>query len=192
MKRSYKLQVLFTSIGLIAICLIIMILVVNFSGSKKEDTNGIIKNSLTDENDTLKLTGKLPISDFVVKTKDVLTFDEGVVDYVGFNVTSQGYNGDFTIFVDDCNEEGAENIIDSTYIKVMVTDSENNLLSSTLNGPVTSYDDLKVYKDKSDKKIAFIDSINSGTQKEYIVKTWVSNSMLADPNKSYCLKVSVE
>ena len=103
MKRSYKLQVLFTSIGLIAICLIIMILVVNFSGSKKEDTNGIIKNSLTDENDTLKLTGKLPISDFVVKTKDVLTFDEGVVDYVGFNVTSQGYNGDFTIFVDDCN-----------------------------------------------------------------------------------------
>ncbi len=190
MKLSYKKQIFFTSIALVVICLLIMIFIFYLKDNKHEEV-GILKNSLTDENDTLELSGRLPLSDYVVKNKDILTFDEDVVDYVSFKVTSEGYNGDFTIFVEDCNEDN-EKAIEDGYIKVLVTDSNNNLLSTTANGPVNSIKKLKVYPNKLSKKIVYIDNIKSGMEKNYILKAWVDNTFLADEEKNYCLKVSVE
>jgi len=190
MKLSYKKQIFFTGIALVVICLLIMLFVFYLKNDKKEEV-GIIKNSLTDENDTLNLSGRLPLSDYVVKNKDILTFDDDVVDYVSFKVTSEGYDGDFTIFVEDCNDD-YDKAIEDDYIKVLVTDSDNKLLSATENGRVDSVKDLKVYPDKLSKKIVYVDSIKSGMEKNYMLKTWVDNSFLADKDKNYCLKVSVE
>ena len=53
-------------------------------------------------------------------------------------------------------------------------------------------DYLKVLDDDFSKKIVYTDSISSGNKKEYILKIWVSDSYLADAEKSYCMKVSVK
>ena len=189
MRKSYKKQIILTFIGLIAFCILVMVIVSNLSNNK--DT-GVIKNSLTDENDTLYLTGKLPVSDYVVKNKDVLTFDESVVDYVNFNVYSEGYNGNFSVLVESCNDPENEKVLEDQYIKIIVTDGENKLLSTTDKGKVKSFNELKVLDDDFSKKIVYTDSISSGNKKEYILKIWVSDSYLADAEKSYCMKVSVK
>ena len=191
MKHSYRKQVILTAIFLIVICLLIMLLMITINGKKK--TNGILKNTLTDENDTLLLTGVLPMSDYAVKNKDLSTFDEGVVDYVNFKVTSDNYDGEYTIFVKDCNDySDKDKIIEDQFIKVLLTDEENNLITSSKNGSVDSFANLKVYKDKPDKRIVYVDSIKANTEKSYILKTWVSDSTIPNKDKKYCLKVSVE
>lgn len=188
MKHSYKKQIILTAIFLIVVCLIIMVLVSNLS---KKETTGTLKNTLDDENDTLILSGVLPMSDYAVKNKDLSTFDEGVVDYVSFKVISNNYDGEYTIFVKECNDDSIE-VIEDQYIKILLTDEDNNLITSSKNGKVDSYSDLKVYTDKPDKKVVYVDSIKANTEKSYILKTWVSDSSLPNESKKYCLKVSVE
>jgi hypothetical protein len=190
MKHSYKRQVIVTGIFLIAVCALIMLLITVFNGNHQKD-NGTIKNSLTDENDTLELTGVLPMSDLAIKSKDITTFDEGIVDYVKFKVTSNNYEGPYTIYVKSCNED-IENVIEDEYIKVLLTDTKDKLITSTPNGEVDTYATLKVKTEKPTKKVVYEDSIGNNEEKEYVLKTWVSNSSLPDKDKKFCLKVSVE
>jgi len=125
--------------------------------------------------DILSIKNTLPISDTVGRNLDGTGTEDGVQGYVSFSVKNKGKNDiPFEIFITKQDVDNYTEIKES-YVKLLLTDENNQPLKGFDGNSVPSFADLSFLNDKPSSKYIYSASLKAGESKKYILKIWLSD-----------------
>ena len=130
-------------------------------------------------NDILEVTNKLPLSDELGKN-DACDESSDFIDCINFtvkNISSEMVN--YEIYI---TKEYNKSEIKGDYIIYYLSDDSNYLLKGYDSNILPSYKRLLSLSDKPYAKLLYSGSLSSEEKKNFILKTWVSDSYTISDN----------
>lgn len=128
-------------------------------------------------NDVIKLSNKFPISDEIGKKYSGSGMESGIAEYLEFTVSNPNDKKvDYEIYITKRELETGE--IKSNYIKLYLTDGNNNPVKGFENNVVKSYYDLYSLTNKPGSRLLYKDSLASMRSKKYILRSWVADTYI--------------
>jgi len=127
------------------------------------------------------LNNKLPISDKLGKDMDGTEIEDGIYGFIEFSVqNSTSKSGSYQIYVTKDNE--SENMISEKYIKLYLTDENDEALGEFSGNKIPTFDSLLVPKEQLDSKLLYRDDISEREKKTYRLHVWLSDSYAVSSN----------
>lgn len=172
------------------IFIFILFIVINcFPFILKEELPRLIFNGESE----VKVLSKLPITDMSAKELKLDTIQEGIIGYSEFSIKlPDEFNGKvkYEIYLDDITKKET---FKYDYIKIYLTDFNDNPYKQYVGNSVPSYKDLRVSLKDSSKKILLSDEIKAGEEKKYKLRIWLSDTyVLNNIDKEFKGKISVK
>lgn len=154
----------------------------------KEELPDLIFNGESE----VKILSKLPITDISAKGLKLDTVQDGIIGYAEFSVKlPDKVRGKikYEIYLDDITKIET---FKYDYIKVYLTDIDNNPYKQYIGNSVPSYKELRVSLSDSSKKVLLSDVIKAGDEKKYKLRIWLSDTyVLNNVEKEFRGKISV-
>ena len=123
----------------------------------------------------IKFNNSLPISDSLGKE---MTYSKANKDIQGFSeITISNPNEDkmsYTLVITKKNS--SESQINDNYVKMFLTDNNNNPIKGFEKEMIPSFSDLKIFHNDDMKRILYKDIIKKGEEKKFILRSWISDS----------------
>lgn len=171
------------------IFIFILFIVINcFPFILKEELPRLIFNGESE----VKVLSKLPITDMSAKELKLDTIQEGIIGYSEFSIKlPDEFKGKvkYEIYLDDITEKET---FKYDYIKVYLTNFDDNPYKQYIGNSVPSYKDLRVSLNDSSKKLLLSDEIKVGEEKKYKLRIWLSDTyVLNNVDKEFKGKISV-
>lgn len=173
MKNKYIKTIAIIFLSLLVIFFIIKI-VATMDDHKRRSYKLDIK---FEKNSIVSLSNKLPISDEIGKNYDGTGMERAIAGYSEFTVSN--INNDkvnYEIYLTKIHNN--VNDIRSNYIKLYLTDENNNPIEGFDKKQQLSYYDLFALNDKPGSKLLFKDSLNALESKKFILRSWVSDTYI--------------
>lgn len=125
--------------------------------------------------DIIELTNKLPLSDDIGKNYTGTGMEKGIEGYSEFTISNPNDRKvNYEIYITKMNVE--KNEIKSNYIKLYLTDDQNNPLEGFENNKIKSYYDLYALSDKPGSRLLYKGSLVAGSSKKIILRSWISDT----------------
>ncbi len=160
--------------------------------SKSYDDTALSVNCLTEDCD-LVASNILPMTDAVGKTISIDNYRKDVTGYVEFEVKS---NIDDKVKYEIYLIKGKKDIeVPEKFVKVYLTDSEDNPLKYFEDVKVPTYYDLKLASNDASGKLIYSGSLKERASQKFKFRMWVADTyeLTADELRfSAKLKVSVK
>lgn len=175
MIRNNKKQVFFALLIVIGLFILSFIIII-FTNYKNKLSN-TDKNSLVvnfKENNRVFLKNILPVSDTLGKAFDGNGSDEGIQGYLEIFVRNTSKKTvSYQIFLTRNKSKTKE--IAGDFIKIYFSDEKNKPLKGFDSNKIPTYNSLLFLNNKPDCKLLFEDRIDSGDEKKYILRAWLSD-----------------
>lgn len=162
------------SISIVALALLVFILIVAINVKINEYKKSSYKINVNfEDNDIVKLTNKLPISDEIGKNYNGTGVDKGIEELKTFTISNPN---DEKVSYEIYLTKVVNNIEDmrSGYIKLYLTDEKNNPVEG-FKEKLKTYYDLPALNDKLSSRLLYSGSLVSGSSKTFILRSWVSD-----------------
>lgn len=168
--------------------IIISLLCILYFNKKDVPSDSVSISS--NESNIIRILDKYPMSDDMGKKIEYDEDNNDVQVYYEFEVKSTASRGtNFEIYISD---EKFNNIIHSNYIKVYLTDEDNNPVSCFDNTPVPTIYYLKNSNNHIGKQL-YYGYIKAGETKKYILRIWFSDAYtLGVTQNEYDLEINAE
>lgn len=129
------------------------------------------------DNSIVKLTNDLPISDEIGKNYTGKGIESGIAEYKNFTISNNNDGKvEYEIYLTKSN--GKTKNIRSNYIKVYLTDKNNNPLKGFDTKGIKSYYDLSSLDNKIGSKLLYRGYLNSGESDDFILRSWVADTYI--------------
>ena len=171
-KHAFKsgLIVLF---ALISFALIIAI-VVRIGEFKKLSYDVNIKFDTTD---VIYLTNKLPISDAIGKNYTGTGMEKNIAEYKKFVVTNPNEGKiEYEVYLKKI--ENSKRDISSNYIKLYLTDDNDNPMKGFEKPKVNSYYDLYSLNNQPGSKLLYRGTLKAHESAKFILRSWVADTYI--------------
>ncbi len=173
----------------ITILVIVIIIFLSVIGVLKifNKTSGKIKIKF-DGSNKIKMVGRLPISDEIGKTTDLESVDDNVLGHLKFTLSSNKTTKYEVYLV----KEDSSNELNSNYLKLYLTDNNDNPVNGFNTNIIPSYNDLKVSLSLPGNKILYSGVIKKGEKQYFNLRVWVSDSyIILREQQSFSFKIKV-
>lgn len=126
------------------------------------------------DNRNVYLENTLPVTDKIGRELDGVNSSTGIYGFKEFSIENNyDKKVDYQIYLRVKNS--CENIIDEDFIKLYLTDTNNNPLSGFENNKLPSYSSISSLNDKPDGKLLYTGSINKNSISKFRLRVWVSD-----------------
>ncbi len=123
----------------------------------------------------ITFNNSLPISDSLGKE---MTYSKANKDIQGFSeIIINNPNEDkmsYSLVITKKNN--SESKINDNYVKIYLTDENNNPIKGFESEMIPSFPDLKIFRNDSMRRILYKGVIKKGEEKKYILRSWISDS----------------
>jgi hypothetical protein len=123
----------------------------------------------------ITFNNSLPISDSLGKE---MTYSKANRNIQGFSeITITNSNEDkmsYTLVITKKNN--SEYQINDNYVKMYLTDENNNPIKGFETEMIPSFPDLKIFRNDSMRRVLYKDVIKKGEEKKFILRSWISDS----------------
>lgn len=186
--KKHGLKSVFIVALVLAIFLIIIAIVVKINDYKKSFYKVDVKFTT---NAVVQLNNKLPISDDIGKNYSGTGIEKGIAEYKEFTVTNPNDGKiQYEIYLTKTNLNSKN--IRSNYIKLYLTDINNNALDGFDSKKITSFYDLYSLRDKPSGRLLYTDSLNPGGKRTYILRCWVADTyVLSNESEIFDFEIDV-
>lgn len=128
-------------------------------------------------NDLVQLTNKLPISDSIGKNYNGTGIEEGIAEYKEFTVTNPNERKvKYEVYLTKVNS--SSNDIRSNYIKLYLTDDNDNPLEGFETKKIKTYYDLYVFNNKPGSKLLYTGTLVAGSSTKLRLRSWVADTYI--------------
>ncbi len=129
--------------------------------------------------DVLEVTNKLPLSDELGKNGEC----EGLSDFIDcINFSIKNISSEMVSYEIYITKEYSKSEIKGDYINFYLHDDMNNSLKGFDSNIIPSYNSLLSLNDKPYSKLLYSGTLSSEEKKNFILKTWVSDSYTISDN----------
>lgn len=126
------------------------------------------------DNRNVYLENTLPVTDKIGRELDGVNSSTGIYGFKEFSIENNyDKKVDYQIYLRVKNS--CENMIDEDFIKLYLTDTNNNPLSGFENNKLPSYSSISSLNDKPDGKLLYTGSINKNSISKFRLRVWVSD-----------------
>ena len=126
------------------------------------------------DNRNVYLENTLPVTDKIGRELDGVKSSTGIYGFKEFSIENNyDKKVDYQIYLRLKNS--CENIIDEDFIKLYLTDTNNNPLSGFENNKLPSYSSISSLNDNPDSKLLYTGSINKNSISKFRLRVWVSD-----------------
>lgn len=126
------------------------------------------------DNRNVYLENTLPVTDKIGRELDGVKSSTGIYGFKEFSIENNyDKKVDYQIYLRVKNS--CENMIDEDFIKLYLTDTNNNPLSGFENNKLPSYSSISSLNDKPDGKLLYTGSINKNSISKFRLRVWVSD-----------------
>ena len=188
-----RLNKKYTFIFIIFVCTF-SILFIFFLKEKKNIKNGTndYLEIKFESNDILKINNKLPLSDVLgksIKYEDSLNGNVGFLEFSVINKSAKTRKYNITI-----NKRNVDSkMISDNYIKLYLTDINDNPLKGFSDNKVTTYNELSYSKNNVENVVLYSDFAEKLSKNDYRLRVWVSDSYgLSKLEESIILDIGIE
>ena len=188
-----RLNKKYTFIFIIFVCTF-SILFIFFLKEKKNIKNGTndYLEIKFESNDILKINNKLPLSDVLgksIKYEDSLNGNVGFLEFSVINKSAKTRKYNITI-----NKRNVDSkMISDNYIKLYLTDINDNPLKGFSDNKITTYNELSYSKNNVENVVLYSDFAEKLSKNDYRLRVWVSDSYgLSKLEESIILDIGVE
>ena len=164
----------------ILLCLILLTIIINTGNSDNTNKNYV---SIVD-NQELVIENILPLTDEVGSTFS--RSNSGSNIYYKFKIKSN-YNKKAKYRILLSTKDGKE-FIDNKYIKILLSDSDDNILKEYKTDSVKLVTGLEQF---NNKYVVYSDSLKGGAEEEFILRMWVADSAVYSDELIFDGKLSV-
>lgn len=178
MKKNENHGYFIKSISIVLLSLIAIILIIAIFLKIDEYKRNSYKIDVRfADNDIVHLTNKLPISDEIGKNYNGTGIEVGIADYKEFTITNPN---DRKVSYEIYLTKVANKVDDirSSYIKLYLTDEDNNPIDGFGSSKMLSYYDLPSLEDKLDSRLLYRGAIVSGGSKKLKLRSWVADTYI--------------
>ena len=128
-------------------------------------------------NNNIELVTKLPISDSIAKNYTGKGIEKGIAEYKPFTISNPNSKKiEYEIFLTK-SVNGVEDIR-SNYIKLYLTDGNDNPVKGFESNIVKSYYDLYSLSDMPGSKLLYTGSLLPGETDSFILRSWLADSYI--------------
>lgn len=188
-----RLNKKYTFIFIIFVCTF-SILFIFFLKEKKNIKNGTndYLEIKFESNDILKINNKLPLSDVLgksIKYEDSLNGNVGFLEFSIINKSAKTRKYNITI-----NKRNVDSkMINDNYIKLYLTDINDNPLKGFSDNKITTYNELSYSKNNVENVVLYSDFAEKLSKNDYRLRVWVSDSYgLSKLEESIILDIGIE
>ena len=188
-----RLNKKYTFIFIIFVCTF-SILFIFFLKEKKNIKNGTndYLEIKFESNDILKINNKLPLSDVLgksIKYEDSLNGNVGFLEFSIINKSAKTRKYNITI-----NKRNVDSkMISDNYIKIYLTDINDNPLKGFSDNKITTYNELSYSKNNVENVVLYSDFAEKLSKNDYRLRVWVSDSYgLSKLEESIILDIGIE
>ena len=188
-----RLNKKYTFIFIIFVCTF-SILFIFFLKEKKNIKNGTndYLEIKFESNDILKINNKLPLSDVLgksIKYEDSLNGNVGFLEFSVINKSAKTRKYNITI-----NKRNVDSkMISDNYIKLYLTDINDNPLKGFSDNKITTYNELSYSKNNVENVVLYSDFAEKLSKNDYRLRVWVSDSYgLSKLEESIILDIGIE
>lgn len=178
MKKNENHGYFIKSISIVLLSLIAVILIIaiflKIDEYKRKSYKIDVKFS---DNDIVYLTNKLPISDEIGKNYNGTGVEKGIADYKEFTITNPNERKvSYEIYLTKVTNKVDD--IRSSYVKLYLTDENNNPVEDFGSSKMLSYYDLPSLEDKLDSRLLYRGAIVSGGSKKFKLRSWIADTYI--------------
>lgn len=183
-KKNYK------KIIIALICLFLIFILLLFFTKNLDSTEYTVDVNFSG-NDTIKLKNILAITDDLGKKLTGNGTKDGVQGFLEITLSNASQNNlNYEIYL---QKNKSANEIDNNYIKVYLTDENDNPLKGFDQNVIPSYKSLKVETKAPMNKILYCGKIDKNEKKKIKLRMWLSDSSPIDKNEQdFSVKVGVK
>lgn len=126
------------------------------------------------DNRNVYLENTLPVTDKIGRELDGVNSSTGIHGFKEFSIENNyDKKVDYQIYLKVKNS--CESMIDEDFIKLYLTDTNNNPLSGFENNKLPSYSSISSLNDKPGSKLLYTGSINKNSISKFRLRVWVSD-----------------
>ena len=188
-----RLNKKYTFIFIVFICAFSILFIIFLKEKKnmKNGTNDYLEIKF-ESNDILKINNKLPLSDVLgkfIKYEDSLNGNVGLLEFSVINKSAKTRKYNITI-----NKRNVDSkMISDNYIKLYLTDINDNPLKGFSDNRITTYNELSYSKNNVENVVLYSDFAEKLSKNDYRLRVWVSDSYgLSKLEESIILDIGVE
>ena len=188
-----RLNKKYTFIFIIFVCTfsILFIFFLKEKKNMKNGTNDYLEIKF-ESNDILKINNKLPLSDVLgksIKYEDSLNGNVGFLEFSIINKSAKTRKYNITI-----NKRNVDSkMISDNYIKIYLTDINDNPLKGFSDNKITTYNELSYSKNNVENVVLYSDFAEKLSKNDYRLRVWVSDSYgLSKLEESIILDIGIE
>ena len=188
-----RLNKKYTFIFIIFVCTfsILFIFFLKEKKNMKNGTNDYLEIKF-ESNDILKINNKLPLSDALgksIKYEDSLNGNVGFLEFSVINKSAKTRKYNITI-----NKRNVDSkMISDNYIKLYLTDINDNPLKGFSDNKITTYNELSYSKNNVENVVLYSDFAEKLSKNDYRLRVWVSDSYgLSKLEESIVLDIGIE
>lgn len=188
-----RLNKKYTFIFIVFICAFSILFIIFLKEKKnmKNGTNDYLEIKF-ESNDILKINNKLPLSDVLgksIKYEDSLNGNVGFLEFSVINKSAKTRKYNITI-----NKRNVDSkMINDNYIKLYLTDINDNPLKGFSDNKITTYNELSYSKNNVENVVLYSDFAEKLSKNDYRLRVWVSDSYgLSKLEESIILDIGVE
>lgn len=137
------------------------------------DNNNDVR--LIGNDNKISISNVLPLADVSGKNLNVDTINDKILNSLDFSIEGTGSTKksvDYEVYLIG----NSENTINTSYVKVYLTDNEDNPFNLYASNVVPTYRDLRVSNTKADAKIIYAGSIKGGERKDFKLRVWLADN----------------
>ena len=178
MKKNENHGYFIKSISIVLLSLIAVILIIAIFLKIDEYKRKSYKIDVRfSDNDIVYLTNKLPISDEIGKNYNGTGVEKGIADYKEFTITNPNERKvSYEIYLTKVTNKVDD--IRSSYVKLYLTDENNNPVEDFGSSKMLSYYDLPSLEDKLDSRLLYRGAIVSGGSKKFKLRSWIADTYI--------------
>ena len=125
--------------------------------------------------DIVVLTNKLPISEDIGKNYTGVGVEKGIVEYKEFTISNPNDRKvSYEIYLTKISNSTDD--IRSNYIRLYLTDEENNPIEGFGTKKGKTYYDLYSFNNQPGSKLLYTGTLVSGGTKKFILRSWVDDT----------------
>ena len=188
-----RLNKKYTFIFIVFICAFSILFIIFLKEKKnmKNGTNDYLEIKF-ESNDILKINNKLPLSDVLgksIKYEDSLNGNVGFLEFSIINKSAKTRKYNITI-----NKRNVDSkMISDNYIKIYLTDINDNPLKGFSDNKITTYNELSYSKNNVENVVLYSDFAEKLSKNDYRLRVWVSDSYgLSKLEESIILDIGIE
>lgn len=170
-------------------CLLCLMFILLFYFRNDDNQNNLLVEFENDK--TVFINNKLPMSDIAgIQLTGEGTSDD-IQGYVEFSIKSKvNKKQKYTIYLNDVKVDAP---IDYKYVRLYLTDFNDNPYSGFDSNIIPNYGDFSVLKDSPADKILYSGTLDGNEKKNFRLRVWVSDTYtLMSGKEEFSFKVNVK